>query len=371
MALGAASLPDRRTSPPRFGHLGPLVHVLAVIPLSAAPPSRSSGPSSLWRRLGRCALLGATLLACACDNKQEKLYEPSDPRPAHPVDEPAAGELVSYRIAPESRVSFELKSREVSSSGSIGVVRGEVKINLADLEHSSGHVEVDVAALRMSSFEADEDNKLQAERARNWLNVGSSRAEAAREQSRWARFEFQSLESARPGSAFEAKLIKKLLPPAPSGSAEGAPSAAPSARPAATAVPKPQFEHHGPNGDIELFDLDETTDAGDAAVAPRRLPGEIRRTRLSVNGQLQLNSFRKATSASLEALFEFKGPATTGTAPVRVVLKSTKPLRINFSDHDIKPRDAHGVLDAAKSDLLKRAGSQVRVTLELVLVPKD
>lgn len=316
----------------------------------------------------------AAFAALACDDKQEKLYEPSDPRPAHPVDEPAVGELVSYQIAPESRISFELRSREVTSKGTIGVVRGELKINLADLEHSSGNVEVDVAALRMQSFESEDDNKLQAERARNWLNVGSSRAEAAREQSRWARFEFQALDAAKPGSAFEAKLVKKLLPPAPSGSAGEAPSAAPASRaPAAAAsvkTAKPQFEHHGPNGDIELYDEEDTTpDAGDAA-APRVQPGEVRRSALSVNGQLSLNGFRKATSSSLEALFEFKGPAAVGAAPERIVLKSTKPLRVGFADHDIKPRNAHGILETTQGELLKRAGSQARVSFELVLVPK-
>ncbi|MEZ4373623.1 MAG: hypothetical protein R3B07_22570 [Polyangiaceae bacterium] len=319
-----------------------------------------------------CSLLAAVaaLSVLGCEDKQEKLYEPSDPRPAHPVDEPVAGEFVSFQVAPESRISFELRSREVTTKGSIGVVRGEFRVNLADLEHSSGHVEVDVAALRMQSFESEDDNKLQAERARNWLNVGSSRAEAAREQSRWARFEFQALDAARPPSAFEAKLIKKLLPPAPSTSAEDAPVAAPAAAPVPAKAAKPQFEHHGPNGDIELYDEEASPpDAGDAA-APRVLAGEIRRSTLSVNGQLSLNSFRKATSASLEALFEFKGPAAVGSAPERIVLKSTKPLSINFADHDIKPRNAHGVLEASQSDLLKRAGSRVKVTLELVLVPK-
>lgn len=337
------------------------MHVLGVFP---PHPLLSRCRSRL-----SCLLVGvASLGALGCNDKEEKLYEPSDPRPAHPVDEPTAGDRVTYRVAPESSISFELKSREVASKGSIGLVRGEIQLNLAELEHTAGYVEVDVAALRMQSFEAEEDNKLQGERARNWLNVGSSRAEAAREQSRWARFEFQALDSAQPSSAFEAKLIKKLLPPAPSGSTGSAPSAA-------AAPPKPaperQFERRGPNGDIEL--LDDIESDGEGADGPALGPshGEIRRTTLSVNGQLQLNSFRKATSASLEALFEFKGPASMGAPPKRIVLKSTKPLYINFADHDIKPRDAHGVLEAAKSDLLKRAGSRVKVSVELVLLLKD
>ncbi|MEZ4233852.1 MAG: hypothetical protein R3B89_32055 [Polyangiaceae bacterium] len=324
-------------------------------------------PPTRWCGLGWALLVSAvSSAAVGCDDRSENLYVPSDPRPAHPVDEPSSDELVTYRIASESKLTFELKSREVSSTGSIGVVRGEVKVNLVDLEHSSGHVEVDVAALRMNSFESDDDNKLQAERARNWLNVGSSRAEAAREQSRWARFEFQALDSARPASAFEAKLVKKLLPPAPSGSSGAAPSAAP----AAPASPRQPVERRNAQGDIELYDLEEPAPETGEHPNPANLPGEIRRTHLSVNGQLALNGFRKATSANMEALLEFKGPAAAGNAPERIVLKTTKPLRINFADHDIKPRDAHGVLQAAKSDLLKRAGSQVRVSLELVLVPK-
>ena len=52
------------------------------------------------------------------------------------------------------------------------------------------------------------------------------------------------------------------------------------------------------------------------------------------------------------------------------MLKSTKPLRVGFADHDIKPRNAHGILETTQGELLKRAGSQARVSFELVLVPK-
>src|SRR5690606_13306077 len=185
------------------------------------------------------------VLLAGCSREEEKFYVPSDPHRANTAPSAQVQVEAAYRVSSGSSISFELRSKDVTTRGSIGVVRGEFRVNLTDLSASLGHVEVDLGSLRLASFDAEEDNKLQAERARNWLNVGANRPEAARGLSRWARFEFQSLASAEPGSASQGKLIRKLIAPgAPSSSS----SAAPAEPPKPVKPPPPT-----PGQDIELW----------------------------------------------------------------------------------------------------------------------
>jgi hypothetical protein len=79
---------------------------------------------------------------------------------------------------------------------------------------------------------------------------------------------------------------------------------------------------------------------------------------------------KSAHSVKLQALFHYPVPATPGAAPVRVMLKSTHPMDVSLTAHDIKPRDGSGILLASELDLMgKLVAHQARVSVELVAVP--
>lgn len=347
----------------------PHPHSKLALGASSLHVPRVNWVQSPGSRLACSALLAACVSLWGCSKQEPDFYEPSDPHPASGSPSAQAQVQATYRVAAGSSVSFELRSKDVTTRGSMGVMRGEFQVNLADLSASLGYVEVDLGSLRLASFDEEADNKLQAERARNWLNLGANRPEAARELSRWARFEFQSLAAAEPSNAALGKLIRRLPLPgaAPSSSVGAAAAAIPPSAPAPTPVKPPAPT---PGQDIELYDDVDTGSSAEPGQAAAPKPGEVRRALVSVDGQLRVNGFRKATDAKLELLFEFAEPASAGGEPRRVLVKSTKPLRVALGDHDIKPRDASGVLEAGKAELLARAGREARVSVDLILEPK-
>ncbi len=319
-------------------------------------------------RTAWCLICFAWLTGCEQD---EVFYEPSDPRPAAST-EASASASIQLRISPESRVSFELASREQTTRGQLPLVRGELSVPLAELTAATGRVEVDLGALRLSGLEDDAEARLIAERARNWLNLGASRPEAMRERARWAGF---SLMSVNPStiSVYQARRGALALPSAEAGAGD----AGVATKPAASAKPAPPARPHviaprAPGEDVELPELEESADEvaqGDAGVERRRVP-EQRTLRAILGGQLTLNQFRKELQAEVSLVFEFPDRAAPGLAPTRVLVTSVKPLRISLSDFGIEPRDAHGVVDASQAELKRRAGGEARVSLALVFEPK-
>ncbi|MBX3184912.1 MAG: hypothetical protein KF915_19980 [Polyangiaceae bacterium] len=317
-------------------------------------------------RTGWCLICLACLTGCEQD---EVFYEPSDPRPAAST-EATTSPSIRLRISPESRVTFELASREQTTRGQFPLVRGELSVPLADLTAATGRVEVDLGALRLTDLEDDAEARLRAERARNWLNLGASRPEAVRERARWAGF---TLATVNPSavSVYQARRSALALPSSEAGAGDAS-------KPAPTAKQAPPARPHviaprAPGEDVELPEPEESSDEAapsDAGAGERRRVPEQRTLRAVLSGQLTLNQFRKELQVEVSLAFEFPDRAAPGVAPTRVLVTSVKPLRVSLSDFAIEPRDAHGVVDASQAELKRRAGSEARVSLALVLEPQ-
>jgi hypothetical protein len=240
-------------------------------------------------------------LLLACSEREPASAAPTEPWPAQPAA--SGGEhRVSYRIEPESGLLFELPAREATPRGSLPRVRGQLEVDLLDLEKSRGRLEIDLLAIRMQG-EASEGHDAEA---LAWLDLAPQR-----EAKRWAVFTIGEVKAPGPTAAHAGKRQKR---------AEG--------------------------------------------------EGEDRSVLLGASGELELGGFRMARSIRLRATFAYPAPAVPGAVPSSIRLELTRPLAVALADHDIKPRDASGILVAHKLKWLgTRVGREARVSGWLTASP--
>lgn len=280
-------------------------------------------------RILRLTSFGFILVGtAACDDEPAAKPLATAPRLARPTETPA-GKHVAYQLSAPSEVTFEVRAKELETRGTFPVMRGELQIDLVDLKRSRGHVAVDVAALRMRSFESDADNKEQAERARNWLNLGSSKPEAERERLRWARFTIREVTESNAATFREGKRVKRKAPEA----------------------------------DADVAD--------DSDASPPPAPAETRLVKLKVLGDFELNGYRVERSAHLEMEADFDDDDAPLGQPDRVRVRTRSPFPVGLRAHDIKPRDSKGTTIATELKLIPlKVSYDAQVNLFLEATPK-
>jgi polyisoprenoid-binding protein YceI len=101
----------------------------------------------------------------------------------------------------------------------------------------------------------------------------------------------------------------------------------------------------------------------------RLRPGRDGRTpqlETTVAGELSLHSVRAPVRVPVS--LEIADTGLGDGPPPRLVIRSRKPLVMSLSVHDIRPRDAHGVLVARELTLLgEKVGRDAKVSFELTL----
>ena len=263
----------------------------------------------------RAALLMLVTCSAACSKTEPPPPERTEPWPAPPVVESAEpgaplAHAAKFRIASRCALTVELPAKEATPRGMLRVARGELEVDLTNLERTRGRIEIDVASVAMEA-DGDAGSAEWDAEARAWLDVGVKRPESERERLRWATFTLTSLSELSTSAAHDGKR----------------------SRPAADA------------------------DAGDAAAV-----GEERSVMATATGQLSLHGFRVERSLRVRASFRYGAPAVPGAVPVGVRLELVRPLSVSLLAHDIKPRDAAGVFVAQKTKLLgKQVGKDARV----------
>jgi hypothetical protein len=188
------------------------------------------------------------------------------------------------------------------------VVTGTLTVDLLDLTRTRGTIRADVASIEIGTADDTGDQRRESAEARNWLDVGSSQPEAVRERRRWAEFVIREIQQ----------------PSAP------------------------------------------------AAHAGRRLPGgagtsELREVTCRAVGDLTLHGYRVATTADLRVRFTYPRASDPSLRPTRVEVETRTPVLVSLAVHDIRPRDASGVLLALDAKLVgSRVAREARVALRLV-----
>lgn len=276
----------------------------------------------------RSAALVVILFLGACSKHKDDAPTPVRTAPwrASPAASasPRASQVVKYEIEPRGRARFELKARDATPRGELRVARGELEVDLLDLDKTRGSVEMDLASV---SIDGDGDAGMdvqQSQQAQAWLDVGQDRPEAARERVRWAKFTIRSIDHPSASAANEGRILKK--------------------------------------GALPIL-----ADAGDAGDAPR----EVRSVDLVATGDLELHGFRVTRSVKLRALFEYAAPAVVGARPRKILIQTRSPFVVTLQMHDIKPRDSAGVFLAEGMKLLgSKVGTDARVSLDLAAIDK-
>jgi polyisoprenoid-binding protein YceI len=86
-------------------------------------------------------------------------------------------------------------------------------------------------------------------------------------------------------------------------------------------------------------------------------------------GELSLHGVRVPVRVPVR--LEIDLPGAADKPPSRLVIRSRKPLVVSLGVHDIRPRDARGVLVARELTLLgDTVGREAKVTFELTLAPR-
>jgi hypothetical protein len=201
------------------------------------------------------------------------------------------------------------------------VCRGELDVNLLDLEKTRGTIAIDLASVEVTADTVDGGRSDEAtQRAQSWMDVGASRPEAERERLRWATFTLSTIENTSSPSAHRGKLESK-------------PSNAPSVE----------------------------TDAGVER-------GEQRVVKLTAKGSLLLHGVRVELSVPMRVTFDYASKAGAEVTPESIHLETRRALRVTLATHDIKPRDSAGVFQSQDMKLFGRqVGREARVDVSLAL----
>jgi hypothetical protein len=141
----------------------------------------------------------ALLLLSACAKKEVKPLH-TEPWLAHPPASAAANSdagppATHYAITEQSQIHFELPSKRGALHGSLSRVSGELSLTPSDLEHSHGHVQVDLSSLALGE-DGNGDTSELLTRARSALGLTDAAADAGSPVT--ASFELSALEDVAP-----------------------------------------------------------------------------------------------------------------------------------------------------------------------------
>jgi hypothetical protein len=304
----------------------------------------------------RLGLLAAALVVSlpACKDHDPKQTERTEPWPAQPAasENPSrAPRRERYTLAAGQVIDFELKTRDSLIQGTFPLVRGSLELDLMHLKDSLAKLSIDLGAVRIRTGTDDEQIAYSLS-AQNWLNVGASVPEAARESRRWASFFVESIQETTSEAAHEAKRDAKRerqareVVASDSSSSAAASSSAPGAAPLASG-------------------------SASAAESAPPAPVELRVARADLVGSLELNELRVTRNYTVTLEFHYPAPATPGLVPDSIVVQSARDLRIPLEQHRITPRDAAGVRVASELKLLgKEVGETAVVSFALRFVPE-
>ncbi len=250
----------------------------------------------------------AVTLLGACTRSHPAPAERTEPWAAPPSASTSRSTPLRLDVAERSETSFVLTAKEGRVEGTFRVARGELDTDLRDLGHTRGTFKVDLASVMVQG--ASGEDRMAAETAQNWLGVGSSVPEAAREKHRWARFTLERVENLSAHTPEQGKRASHAQP----GSAGGA----------------------------------ESVRGAEA--------GELRSVDLDARGKLLLHGYEVEIRVPLSLCFHYPGPPQVGQAPTQVDITTRAAVPVSLDAHDIKPRDPAGNLLASD---LKHLGTKI------------
>jgi polyisoprenoid-binding protein YceI len=257
-------------------------------------------------------VLAFPLLVFLACSREEKRPERTEPWPAASIAPSGGARPPLLRVHYEletADVTFELPAKQATPRGRFPGATGHFEIDLESPERSSGSVRIDLGLVELDDAGNDGGALDATRRALEWLELGQGIGAAERETRRFATFSLRGVDGAEgKGGLFRARRDGK----------------------------RPHFEGTA-FGELSLHGVR----------APARVP-------------VTLEIEPAAAPTSNET-----------AAPSRLVIRSRAPLVVSLSVHDIRPRDARGVLVARELTLLgENVGRDAKVTFGLTLVKR-
>ncbi len=255
------------------------------------------------------ALLAAALVASGC-----KKDDATDaPKPAAPIAMSGAeGKAIDFTIDPASKTTIDMPAPKEQIKGDTTAAKGTLHVDIGDLSKTRGDVFIDLNTLTTHTFgDADKDST-QTKHAHTWLQIDDMVKEAdVRERNRWVHFAIRSIDGL-----------------------------------SATDITK---------------------------VAPTKVDGDdVRTVTLTAHGEVEAHSIpsKSLRDAPLEVRVHVPAGSPPDTKPTRLEVVSKAPFTIVLADHDIKPRDAEGIVAQKAFGLLgTKVADVANVSVNLAAKP--
>jgi hypothetical protein len=161
--------------------------------------------------LNRALALLAAVLSMSCSKKSDPPRR-TEPWPAQSSAAPQAssGKRLSYRFAPDSRVSFHVPGRRATLRGTVPLAGGSLSLDFSDLSRSKATLHADLMALELDEATLPPDAGIESASAsasasaRQWLELGAQVPEEQRQFFGRATFELVSAEPVGAGTSARA-----------------------------------------------------------------------------------------------------------------------------------------------------------------------
>lgn len=217
-------------------------------------------------------------------------------------------ETVTFEFDPKVALSmarFEIPAPLETTRGQIDKIKGSILIDFDHPENTTGTIEADMTAVKVSTFSEEEKNNLQGEHMINWFEAGSDVPANKRQQNKWIKFTITKVVS--------------VIPPAFKDSV-------------------------GVQDEI----------------------GKAHAVRIVAQGDLTAHGITKPKTVNLDLIiYEITGKRYPEAKYV-MLIRTQKPIEVSLKEHDIKPRDTSGkFLSTALSVVGLKLSDSALVTLDL------
>jgi hypothetical protein len=254
------------------------------------------------------AVVAAAVVGC----KKEEPPAPPAPPPAPLAMSAAEGAAVDYTIDPASKTAIDMPAPKERIKGETTAAKGVLHVVRNDLSKTRGDVFVDLDTFATHTFgDADKDTT-QTHHAHTWLQIDDMVKDAqVRERNRWVHFAIRSIDG------------------------------------------------------LSATDLSK--------VAATRVGNEdVRSVTLVAHGDIEVHSLpsKGLKDAQLEIKFHSPADAPADAKPTSIEIVAKAPIELTLADHDVKPRDAEGILAQKAFGLLGTKVADVAdVSVNLVAKP--
>jgi hypothetical protein len=211
-----------------------------------------------------------------------------------------------YAIEASGAVHVEMQGVKERIMGDATGATGTIDLVPNDLTQSRGQVRVDLSTFSTHTFGNRLYDTLQTRNARAWLEVQAG--EPAHEGMRWADFAIRGIETAN---------ARDL-----------------------TAV---ALTHDG-------------TDL-------------LRTCTMTVHGDLLVHGHEVPKDAVVDVAFRYPAGSASDSEPMRITVRSKRPMAVRLEEHDVRPRDAAGQLLEWTTALLSSVAETANVTVDLDATP--